>query len=71
MVLVILGVVRLVRAAHRRCSKKVEDGSEQEFLDHLDDIDRSADDSMEMSGLHFHSDYKQCATSTDEKLLSS
>ena len=68
-VLVILGVVRLVRAAHRRCSKKVEDGSEQEFLDHLDDIDRSADDSMEMSDLHFHSDYKQCATSTDEKLL--
>ena len=60
-VLVILGVVKLVKAAHKHLSRKVEDRSELEFFEHLDDIDRSADDSMEMSDPHLHSDYKQCS----------
>ena len=59
-VLAILSGVQLVKSAHKHFSKKIEDRSEQEFLEHLDDIDRSADDSIEMHGRHFHSDYKQC-----------
>ena len=59
-VLAILSVVKLVKSANKHFSNKIEDRSEQEFLEHLDDIDRSADNSMEMHGRHFHSDYKQC-----------
>ena len=61
-VLAILSVVKLVKSANKHFSNKIEDRSKQEFLEHLDDIDRLADDSIEMHGRHFHSDYKQCGT---------
>ena len=56
-VLLVFSAVKLVRVICSFLSKKVEDESEQEFLEHLDDIDRSVDRSVEMSDLHLQSDY--------------
>ena len=54
MVLLVLCAVKLVRAVCKFLQKEVVDESEQEFLEHLDGIDRSVDDSFEMS---LHGDY--------------
>ena len=68
-VLLVFSAVKLVRIVRSFLSKKVEDESEQEFLEHLDDIDRSLDEDMEIRDLHLHSDYQQCDSSDNKKLL--
>ena len=56
-VVLIIYVAKLIRAVHKRFSKKVEDESEQEFLEQLDNIDRDVSDSVDE--VHLHGDYKE------------
>ena len=58
MVLLFTCIGKLIKAVQNKHSKEVsEDRSEQEFLEHLDGIDRNADNSVEMNGIHLRSNY--------------
>ena len=66
-VLLVICMVKLIRAVCNCLRKKVENESEQGFLEYLDDTDRSV--SVEMGDYDFRSDYEQCSARESEKSL--